>query len=223
MKREIVCLGIAWVAGCLFAMAFADVKISVDYNGNAVANRDFKFKSVPSPARDDEASKAKVTLVDGEIDGNSADLGVLTDGLLPTDEDQPAANFFFNAGTGSGRFRLDLGAPTEIAQINTYSWHPNTRGPQVYKVYAADGSDPKFNPAPAVTLDPSNCGWKLIAQVDTRPRQGEGGGQYGVSLSDSGGGSLGKFRYLLFHCIATEIDDDYGNTFFSEVDVLSKK
>jgi hypothetical protein len=223
MRHSIVCLGMALVAGSLFVMAFAEVKISVDYNSNAAANREFRFKSVPSPARDDAAAKAKVTLVDGEIDGNSADLGVLTDGLLPTDEDQPAANFFFNAGTQGGRFRLDLGEPIEIAQINTYSWHPNTRGPQVYKVYAAEGSEPKFNPAPVMTLDPTSCGWKLIAQVDTRPRQGDGGGQYGVSLSDPGGGSLGKCRYLLFHCIATEIDDDYGNTFFSEVDVLAKK
>ncbi len=114
-----------------------------------------------------------------------------------------------------------MGEAIEIARINTYSWHPNTRGPQVYKVYAADGTEPTFNPAPALTLDPSSCGWKLIAGVDTRPRQGYGGGQYGVSLSDSSG-LLGKYRYLLFHCIATEIDDDYGNTFFSELDVMAR-
>jgi hypothetical protein len=212
----------AVIAWSLSVMAFTDVKITMDTNDNAAANRDFKFKSVPPPAKDDVAAKAKLALVDSEVDNNSADLSALTDGLLPTEEDQPAANFFFNAGANGGRFRIDLGEAIEIAQINTYSWHPNTRGPQVYKVFAADGTEPKFNPAPAMAVDPASCGWKLIAVVDTRPRQGEGGGQYGVSISDSGG-SLGKYRYLLFHCIATEIDDDYGNTFFSEVDVIAKK
>jgi hypothetical protein len=55
--------------------------------------------------------------------------------------------------------------------------------------------------------------------VDTRPRQGEGGGQYGVSITDASG-VLGKYRYLLFVCVATEADDDWGNTFYSEVDVV---
>jgi hypothetical protein len=43
-----------------------------------------------------------------------------------------------------------------------------------------------------------------------------------VSISDPGG-SLGKYRFLLFACVATEVDDDYGNTFYSEVDVIAKK
>ncbi len=202
--------------------AFAEIKVVVDYNDNSTADKAFKFKSVPSPVKDDAASGAKMTIVDGEMDPNGSDLSALTDGLLPTEEDQPDANFFFNAGTIGGRFRMDLGTAIEIAQINTYSWHPNTRGPQVYKLYASDGSDPKFNASPTGSIDPVTCGWKLIAVVDTRPRQGLGGGQYGVSITDSAG-SLGKFRYLLFHCVATEADDDWGNTFYSEVDVIARK
>jgi len=31
------------------------------------------------------------------------------------------------------------------------------------------------------------------------------------------------YRYLLFDCYATENSDDYGNTFYSEVDVSAKK
>lgn len=117
---------------------------------------------------------------------------------------------------------MDLGRMIEIAQINTYSWHPNTRGPQVYLIYASDGADPKFNPEPKGTVDPTSVGWKLLATVDTRPKQGQGGGQYGVSITDSRG-ALGNYRHLLFDFLATEMEDDWGNTFYSEVDVVAKK
>src|SRR5437899_3871780 len=129
-------------------VAQAQVKITVDHNTNATATSAFKFKNVPSPARDDLGARAKLTLVDGEIDPSGADLNALIDGMLPTDEDEPGANFFFNAGTFGGRFRMDLGNAIDIAQVNTYSWHPNTRGPQLYKLYASDGADPKFNVGP---------------------------------------------------------------------------
>src|SRR5438876_1389516 len=180
-------------------VAQGQVRITVDHNPNATATSAFKFKNVPSPAKDDAAAKAKLLLLDGEIDSNGADLNALTDGALPTEEDQPAANFFFDAGTGGGRFRMDLGSVIEVAQINTYSWHPNTRGPQVYRLWASDGADPKFKGQPKGNIDPATVGWKLIAVVDTRVKEGEEGGQYGVSVADSSG-SLGKFRYLLFDC-----------------------
>ncbi|MGD0309977.1 MAG: hypothetical protein ABSC02_11885 [Acidobacteriota bacterium] len=222
MRRKMSCLGCALILSCLMGSAYAEIKVTVGYNGVLAATKDFKFPNVPIPSKDDAAARAKLALVDGEIDPNGADLGALTDGLLPSMEDEPAANFFFNAATMGGRFSMDLGSVIEIAQVNTYSWHPNTRGPQVYKLYASDGTDPKFNAAPGGSLDPATCGWKLIAVVDTRPREGYGGGQYGVSISDSSG-VLGKYRYLLFSCIATEADDDYGNTFYSEIDVIEKK
>src|SRR5579864_5219770 len=66
---------------------------------------------------------------------------------------------------------------------------------------------------------PATCGWKLIATVDTRPKHGDSGGQYGVSISDSSG-TLGKFRYLLFDSIPSEDDDPWGSTFFSEINVV---
>jgi hypothetical protein len=206
----------------LTTFLFAEIKITADYNDNRTATKDFKFKNVPSPVKDDAAAQAKLTLVEGDIDGNSSDLSSLTDGRLPTEEDEPMANFFFNAGTIGGRFRMDLGSAIEIVQINTYSWHPNTRGPQVYKLYGSDGSDSKFNGTPKDGADPVTCGWNLIAVVDTRTRQGDGGGQHGVSIANPGG-ILGKYRYLLFSCVANEVDDDYGNTFYSEIDVIAKK
>jgi len=116
---------------------------------------------------------------------------------------------------------MDLGNAIEIVQVNTYSWHPNTRGPQVYKLWASDGTDAKFNAEPKGSIDPTTCGWKLIAVVDTRSKEGNDGGQYGVSIQNSSG-SLGKFRYLLFDCFVTETADDWGNTFYSEVDVIKR-
>lgn len=201
-------------------LLFCLICVVVDHNPNATANREFKFENVPSPVKDDAASTAKLTLIDGEIDAGSADLSALIDGRLPTDEDEPAANLFFSAGSSGGRFRMDFGKPIEIAQVNTYSWHPNTRGPQLYKLYAADGSEAQLNLDPRRGVDPASCGWKFLATVSTLPKQGEDGGQYGVSVRDSRG-SLGKYRYLLFDCYVTELYDNWGNTFYSEIDVIS--
>jgi hypothetical protein len=222
LKKE---LGRLWLTlACMFAFtltAASQVKVTMDHNTGREATSAFKFKNVPSPVRDNAAAKAKLKLIVGIADGNSAGLKALTDGILPEHDDDPSSNFFFNAGSDGGRFLLDLGAPPfEIAQVNTYSWHSNTRGPQVYNLFASDGMEPNFNPAPDGHTDPTTCGWKLIATVDTRPTYGATGGQYGVSITDAGG-KLGKFRYLLFDSIPTEYDDPWGNTFFSEVNVIA--
>jgi 3-keto-disaccharide hydrolase/Peptidase of plants and bacteria len=205
----------------MFASALlcrGEIKTTVNYNPNESATSAFKFKDVPSPSKTDAAQDAKFAIVDGERDENGGDLDKLNDGKTPTEEDEPAENFFFNAGTPGGRLLVDLGKVIEVRQINTYSWHPNTRGPQVYKLYASDGLVADFNAKPKET-DPEKCGWKLLAKVDTRPKEGTGGGQYAVSVSDSNG-PLGKFRYLLFDMSRTETDDDFGNTFYSEIDVI---
>jgi hypothetical protein len=207
---------------CLPIAVPAQVKITIDHNSGTVATRDFKFKSAPSPVKDDAAATAKVTLVVGERDRNGAELGALTDGLLPADEDDPHSNFFFKAGSSGGRFRMDFGKIIDIAEVNSYSWHSDSRAPQIYNLYGSDGAGPDFNPAPDAKTHPASCGWKLIATVDTTAGWGDEGGQYGVSVADSSG-SLGKYRYLLFDAIETETDDSFGNTFFSEVDVLAGK
>ena len=186
-----------------------------DHNPNSTANRDFKFKNIASPSKDDAATRAKLTLIDGDLDGGSAELAALTDGRLPRDEDEPGSNVYFRAGSSGGRFRMDFGSVIKIAQVNSYSWHPNSRGPQLYKLYAADGSDPKFNPDPKRGVDPASCGWKLIALVSTISDSGEDGGQYAASVSD-----VGKYRYLLFDVYVTELYDNFGNTFYSEIDVI---
>jgi hypothetical protein len=90
----------------------------------------------------------------------------------------------------------------------------------LYKLYAAEGSEAQLDLDPKRGVDPATRGWKFITTVNTLPPQGEDGGQYGVSVSDSSG-SLGKYRYLLFDCYVTELYDNWGNTFYSEIDVIS--
>jgi len=204
------------------AQAPAQIKVTIERNTGRDATAEFKFKSVPAPAKDAAANRAAVRLELGERDSAGADVSVLTDGSLPQEEDQPAANFFFNAGSYGGRILFDFGSIVQIAQVNSYSWHAGSRAPQLYNLFASDGSDPKFNAQPDGRTDPVTCGWKLLATVDARPKQGDPGGQYGVSITDASG-PLGKFRYLLFDIVPTETDDPWGNTFFSEIDVVTEK
>ncbi len=221
MKRSIrLAAAFAVPVLCAALAARADVKATVEHNSGEAATAAFKFKAVPAPAKTGAAVKAKATLVDGDKDDAARDVSSLTDGAVPTEEDQPDNNFFFNAGTEGGRVEIDLGSAVPVKQVNTYSWHASTRGPQVYKMYAADGTAPGFNAAPKKGTDPTTCGWKLVTAVDTRPKDGEPGGQYGVSVADTTGAPLGTYRYVLLDAERTETDDDFGNTFFSRVDVI---
>ena len=210
----------------IFVLAFAvhaQTKITIDHNTGAAINPEFKFKSVPAPSKDDAAAKARVLIVDGEADVNGADVTALVDGLLPASDDQPRSNFFITQGSGGARILMDLGRVIDVAQINSYSWHAGSRGPQVYRVWASDGLAANFKEDPKANVDPRSCGWQMVAIVDTRSDdETKDGGQWGVSITD-GHGSLGRFRYLLFDCYVTEIADNFGNTFYSEIDVVARK
>lgn len=198
-------------------------KVVAEHNGPTQASADFKFKAVPSPSKTDAGSRATFTVVSGRPDPNGPGLAVLTDGRLPGGADEPDACFFFAAGTPGGRLRADLGAVAEVRQVNTYSWHATTRGPQVYTLYAADGSAAGFDPAPKAGIDPAKAGWTLVAAVDTRPKDGSaGGGQHGTSVADAAG-PLGRYRYLLLDVARTEDRDPFGNTFFGEIDIVTDK
>ncbi len=212
------------VLGALLLLASlpsrAETRVVMDYNDGDRANPVFKFQRVPEPSKTDAATKAKFTLIQGERAEHGGGLDALHDGKLPSSEDQPAANFFFEAGTEGGRVLIDLGSVTALKQVNTYSWHRDTRGAQVYKLYAADGKRHGLNLRPAKGSSPGECGWQLLAQVDTRPQAGGAKGQFGVSICDSDG-TLATCRYLLFDISRTESEDDWGNTFYSEIDVVS--
>jgi hypothetical protein len=220
---------ITMLALCTFALAAIllpqapppGAKVTVDHNDNDSASPAFRFAKVPSPSRTDAATKATFAIVDGQRDRNGASLDALHDGRLPHDEDEPSQSLFFDQGSDGGRLAVDLGEVAEILQVNTYSWHPNTRGPQVYRLWAADGTAPGFDHAPRRGTDPAACGWQLLASVDTRPKEKDKqGGQYGVGITGSAG-ALGNFRHLLFDVQPTEKDDPFGNTFYSEIDVVT--
>jgi hypothetical protein len=203
------------------SVTYAQVKVTVERNTGSSATPAFKFRHVPSPSKNNAVSKAKISVIAGEQDGSSGNIRALNDGLLPTEEDQPSSNFFFAAGTEGGRIGIELPDAIEVAQVNTYSWHSNSRAPQVYNLFVSDGTDPKFNASPDENIDPASCGWILITTVNTRPDKGEPGGQYGVSIAGANR-SLGKIRYLLFDVVSTNIEDPSSNTFFSEIDVVAK-
>jgi hypothetical protein len=199
--------------------ARGEIKVVVEYNNGGRDTGEFKFRNIPSPSKEDAATRAKFTIIAGTRDPAGADLDKLNDGRLPTEVDQPAENFHFNVATAGGRLQVDHGSVVEIKQVNTYSWHPGARGPQVYRLYASDGLAADFNAQPGQTPDLEKLGWKLIASVDTRPKDGNPGGQYGVSISDDSG-ALGKYRYLLFDIARTGADENFDNTFYSEIDVI---
>lgn len=199
------------------ASTSANIQTVTSHAVEQEAMADFTSANVPTPTRSDAASSARFTIVDGRLDANSGGLVTLHDGRVPADADDPAGNFFFASGTEGGRLVVDLGRAVEIKQINSFSWHPSTRGPQVYKLYASEGGE--FNARPAKVIDPATCGWKWIADVDTRSRDGRNGGQYGVSISDTDG-PIGAFQFLLFDIAPTETSNAFGNTFYSEIDVV---
>ena len=199
----------------------APATVVIEHNRNEDASAEFKFKTVRAPLRGDAAATAKFTIVDGARDPNDGSVDVLHDGRVPAEGDSPGENFFFRQNSDGGRLQVDLGSAIEIKQVNTYSWHAKERGPQVYALFGSDGTDAGFNTQPKRGTDPAQCGWKPIAKVDARPKEGDLGGQYAVSIS-SPAGALGKFRYLLFDISRTEDADPFGNTFFSEIDVIDR-
>ena len=210
-------------AGCVWPLAgFAEVKVTVDRNSGSSASDGFQFKQLPQPSRNDAASTATFSIVDGSRDPNGGELSVLSDGRLPREEDEPERNFFFGQGSAGGRIRIDLGRAIPIKEVNSYSWHPADRGPQVYKLFASDGKAADFKAEPK-GVDPLSCGWTLVATVDTRPSEGTVGGQYGVRIADADAErDMGPYRYLLFDISRTESRDPFGNTFFSEIDVVER-
>jgi hypothetical protein len=210
--------------GSLLAVAstaVAEVKIAVDHLDNEKAAPGFKFSKVPAPLRGDAGAKATFTIVDGERDPSGGDVARLNDGALQSSNDQPRSSFFFSAGTDGGRIVADLGSVIDVKQVNSYSWHREARGPQVYRLFASDGTAAGFDSNPKRDVDPAKVGWTLVANVDTRPEGKATGGQYGVAITNDSG-SLGKARYLLFDIRQTEDADGFGNTFYGEIDIIDR-
>lgn len=204
---------------------YAEIVVSTGHSPQGI---DFSLPDVGSPAADDAAQNASVRVVAGAADANSGRPDTLIDGKLPDDGDQPAANFFFRAGTDGGRIVLDFGRTVSLREVSSFSWHPGTRAPQVYTLYSAPAKETsndeanKFDESPSAESDPASRGWRRVAAVDTRsPGQpvADLGGQHGATIRATEG-ELSDIRYLLFDISKTESDDAFGNTFFSEIDAI---
>src|SRR5215510_10227435 len=101
---------------CL-SVSVIEPRIEFEHIPNRAANPQFKFNNLPSPSSTDAATKAKLTIIDGVLDGGSGQLGALTDGVLPKNEDDPGGNLYFNAGSMGGRFLMDFQTPIDIAEV----------------------------------------------------------------------------------------------------------
>lgn len=207
----------ALLAASMPLIAVAEVQVTHEKLDSGTG---FEFDSIPQPAINDAGTRATWRLIDGEQDRNSAAITALFDGQLPAGDDEPRNNFFLAPGSKGGMIVVDLLKVLPVARISSYSGHVGDRGPQVYVVFGSDGADPAFTLDPERLQNPVECGWKRIASIDTRQKSEEPGGQHGVSITDTES-LLGRFRYLLFLIQPTEKRDPFGQTFFSEIDIVA--
>lgn len=178
----------------------------------------FKLGAIPPPAIDDLAAVARLKLVSGRMDPNSGVLEVLADGKLPGGDDEPRSNFFFANSREPSRLTIDLEKPATVRGVTTYSWHRDSRAGQRYRLYGADGAAASFMAAPNAGANPADAGWTLLGKVDTSEK---GGGQHAVGIFGRNGRPLGTFRHLLLEVFPNEDSRGFGNTFFSEIDVIA--
>ena len=195
----------------------------------------FKFPTIEPPSRDDcaDASKglARIRVVRGHAHYDSGPVDVLLDGKGQSKRDSPGESFFFNLNE-SGMILLDLGQRIPVKKVNTYSWHQRrdlprdrTRATQKYYLYGSARATP-----PNAGANPAAAGWTLIAQVNTDeffgfPRPAARPEQQAVSITATGGGPIGEYRYLLWDIRPTRADESamaYDNTFYGEFDVYKE-
>ncbi len=128
------------VLASLSGRTLAGVTATIEHNEGDKATPAFAFKTIPSPAKDDAAAGATFKIIQGERDTNGGSLDVLHDAKTPSEADQPSANFFFAQDTSGGMIIVDLGSIIAVGQVNTYSWHSGSRAPQLFTLYAGDGT-----------------------------------------------------------------------------------
>lgn len=205
--------GVALAAWLGFAdvLSASPVLVTERYGGGlGFSSEHSNFANIPRISTNDLATTATLTLLVGTPHGLSGPLSKLTDGLGQTGTDDPANSFFLSgANNPYGRILLDLGAIDRVTQVNTYSWHTDTRAHQAYELFASDGTSVGFD-----STDPSSPGWTSLAFVRTHPLGL--GGQHGSSIRDTTG-VLGNFRYLMWSGIGTDTGVD---TFYGEFDVI---
>ena len=131
----------------------------------------------------DAANGLTFDVLAGSPHAASPTIAKLTDGPAQTNSDHLAESWLTTDDFVGARIQVDLLSTISIAQINTYSWHANTRAPQIYNVYgalspsnaASDFGDAGFQDSTAL----GTLGYTLIATVSTPILSG---GQVGVSI-----------------------------------------
>jgi hypothetical protein len=199
----------------------------------------FRFPSIEPPTDADFADarqgRARVSLGTGALrkahrnNGASGPVERLLDGRGQSAKDMPDESVFFEDNT-EGSLVLDLGAVVVVEKINTYSWHEHPRfedirfrAQQRYRLFGSDRDTP-----PSVEGDPDQAGWKFIARVNTDEYFGvrnafERPAQQACSIT-SPGGSLGRYRYLLWVVEPILLPDKQflNHTFYGEFDVFAR-
>jgi len=218
VRRLSVCIlttaFIVFVTGVLSA----DSQVSIERNSSTKASSKFAFELIPSPSKSDAGNLASIRVVSGSLDANAASILALIDGELPKVGDEPGANFFL-ASNLPGRILFDFGKAIQPQQICSYSWHSDSRAPQVYDLYVAD------RPALAEKATGSEdellrLGWQKLASVDSRLAQPNADAtQIAVSIQSDAGGNLASFRYALVAIKPTGAAP-FSQTFYSEFDFL---
>lgn len=127
---------------------------------------------------------------------------------LPQNDDDLERNVWFDGG--EAHILLDLQQPTEIARINTYSWHRQERAAQGFTLWASAAATAPAFPTGA-GADPAKAGWTQLARVDTAGLKE--GGKHGSCVA-AVAGPLGRFRFVLLQNHKT-------GTFLSRIDVLA--
>ncbi len=199
------------------ASAQTTVTTEVDFGVDRETNGTFVFSTVPSNSSTDLAHGLTVAVLAGSPHTASGPIKVLTDGPAQKNWDSVPESFFAADTSTNIRIQIKLTNIQGIGEINTYSWHRNSRSRQQYRVYTAlapSNSAPDFTVA-SFQNDTAlaKLGYKAIASVDTG---GHSGGQAGVSVA----GSFGLNQYVLFDIKPHSLSNVYRSTFFGEIDIL---
>ncbi len=173
------------------------------YNyGVAETSADGNFRIVPLASA---AESVTIKQIGTRPDTRNEPPAVLHDGQL-------AENYgpVFGNGLSGGVYKVDLGATTELAEINTWSYHQNgNRGAQRYVLLGSDAAvDPGWNVEDRTKFTP-------LAEVDTTSVAVQR--FLATGIRRSGGRPLGAFRWLVWVVYpVTEIDE---NTAYQEFQI----
>ena len=101
----------------LFAgVSHAEIQTVAECNGNETATPDFQFTNVPPPSRNDAATIAKFTIVDGRSDPNGGDVETLRSVATQTYPDPWRVAWFARIldPMAAARFALEVPEPDGI-------------------------------------------------------------------------------------------------------------